>query len=91
MIIPPSGGPSESLSIPFGAFDSRTFFWTNRIAAPDLALVTVAMVTSTPQVLLSLLYFAYNGLFTQFLFAREWDSFQSERKGLRVSSDHLEL
>jgi len=44
------------------------------------------MVANTPQVAFSLFYFTYNGLFTLFLLAAEWDGFEGHRKGLRVSN-----
>jgi len=77
--------PSTTLSTPIGTADPRMFYSTGHIDAPETALVTNAIYANVPQVALSLLYFSYNGLFTQFLFAREWDSFESQKKSLRVS------
>jgi hypothetical protein len=44
-----------------------------------------AVIANTPQVILSILYFCYNALFTSFLLSYEWLSYAHKRKGLRVS------
>ncbi|KAK1834542.1 hypothetical protein QBC39DRAFT_343361 [Podospora conica] len=50
-------------------------------------LVLVSAISNAPQLVLSLLYLAYNGLFTSVCLAREWSRFGwGVRKGLRVSS-----
>ncbi|KAK4207272.1 hypothetical protein QBC37DRAFT_299084 [Rhypophila decipiens] len=57
-----------------------------RKATVSDGLILMSMVANSPQVLLSIVYFTYNGLFTSISAAREWSSFAHERKGLRVSS-----
>jgi hypothetical protein len=42
-------------------------------------------VANLPQLVLSGIYFTYNGLFTCFLLGSEWNSYSIQRKGLRVS------
>jgi hypothetical protein len=44
-----------------------------------------AVIANTPQVILSVLYFSYNAIFTTFLLSYEWLSYAQKRKGLRVS------
>jgi hypothetical protein len=44
-----------------------------------------AMLANFPQVILSMLYFSYNALFTGFLLSYEWLSYAHKRKGLRMS------
>lgn len=44
-----------------------------------------AVIANMPQVILSMLYFSYNALFTGFLLSYEWLSYAHKRKGLRVS------
>ena len=44
------------------------------------------LVANAPQVLLSFLYFTYNGLFSCMLLVDEWNDFARERKSLRVTS-----
>lgn len=52
----------------------------------DQLLINVILV-NTPQVIMSLLYFNYNALFTSISLATEWDRFGREQeRGLRVSS-----
>ena len=43
------------------------------------------MLVNTPQLILSLLYFAYNSIVTSVFLSRELCHFAYERKGLRVS------
>jgi hypothetical protein len=43
------------------------------------------LTVNTPQLLFSLLYFMYNGMFTSMLTAAEWTQFAVTRKALRVS------
>ncbi|KAJ8117813.1 hypothetical protein OPT61_g1088 [Boeremia exigua] len=66
----------------FGALDSRALLASDGLSSNIVALV---LLSNTPQVLLSLLYFAYNGLFTAMLMGYEWASYAHKQKGLRVS------
>lgn len=45
------------------------------------------LIANSPQLIFSLLYFAFNGLLTAMCFAAEWSSFAIQRKGLRVSDN----
>ena len=47
--------------------------------------VVNTLVANSPQIILSFIYFTYNGLFTAMLLSREWNDFSRERKGIRVS------
>jgi hypothetical protein len=49
-------------------------------------VVSNIFVANTPQLILSFLYLAYNGMITTMCLATEWSRFGIERKGLRVSS-----
>lgn len=49
-------------------------------------LVPATLLANLPQLLLSLAFVAYNGLFTSMLLAQEWQSFGTCRQPLRVSS-----
>ena len=48
-------------------------------------LLTSTLLANTPQLILSLLYFAYNALFTCELVEQEWNDFGRYKKPLRVS------
>jgi hypothetical protein len=78
------------MSLPLGATDPRTMIQGNAWHVPALgvrALLANVFISNSPQLILSMIYFAYNGLFTSFLLGAEWNSFARQRKGLRVSSD----
>jgi len=77
-------GMSRSLpslaKLGYGVIDPRT-----AITGLPNDLVLNAIVANMPQVILSMLYFSYNALFTAFLLSYEWTSYAKKRKGLRVS------
>ena len=43
-------------------------------------------MANSPQIVMSVLYFTYNGLFASILLAVEWDGYAQRRKGPCVSS-----
>lgn len=49
-------------------------------------LLLTALVANSPQLLLSFLYFTYNGLFTCMLLASEWNGYAHKRKPLRMTN-----
>ena len=51
-------------------------------------LVSSTLLANTPQLILSLLYFSYNSIFTCELVGREWSEFGRHRKPLRVTRPH---
>ena len=69
-------------SVGFGAVN------TNAILDPSRSLLAMILLANTPQLLLSILYILYNGMYTCMLAASEWSRFALQRKGLRVSSPH---
>ncbi|KAF2832511.1 hypothetical protein CC86DRAFT_366289 [Ophiobolus disseminans] len=77
-------GTSRSLSglarLGYGTVDPRT-----AITGLPNDLVMNAIVANSPQVILSMLYFSYNALFTAFLLSYEWTTYGHKRKGLRLS------
>jgi hypothetical protein len=77
----------------FGAIDTR-FLLDSETVKPgateaDSAFIRTAFLVNSPQVILSLVYFAYNGAFTKFLLADELNGYGIERKGLRVSAERI--
>jgi hypothetical protein len=66
----------------FGAIDPRAVI-SGKGFPTDM--VSLALIANLPQVILSFLYFAYNGLFTAMLMGYEWTSYAYIKKGLRVS------
>ena len=53
-------------------------------------IVANILVANSPQLLLSFLYFAYNGLWTCMLLSHEWFNYAQSAKGLRVTSSRGE-
>ncbi|KAB8263535.1 hypothetical protein BDV32DRAFT_135786 [Aspergillus pseudonomiae] len=53
------------------------------------SVVANTLVANLPQLILSMLYFACNGLITTMALAHEWSQYASQRKGLRVSSEPM--
>jgi hypothetical protein len=70
------------LSLGFGAVDPRA-----RISSASFptSIISLALIANFPQVLLSFIYFVYNGIFTSMLMGYEWTSYASKKKGLRIS------
>ena len=68
-----------------GALDARTSMTTGLTGQGSFYLVRNVVMANTPQLVLSLVYFAYNGIFTTMSLATEWSGFASSRKGLRRS------
>jgi hypothetical protein len=74
------------MGLGLGTLSSKTLI-RNDIESRDWSgLLANVVMANTPQVILSMLYFTYNGLFTSIALATEWDSYARHRKGLRVSS-----
>ena len=49
-------------------------------------LLGIILIVNTPQLFLSFVYLGYNSLFTSILLAKEWESYATHRKTLRVTS-----
>lgn len=49
-------------------------------------MIATVLIANSPQILLSFLYFAYNGVFTCMLLAEEWSLYATKRNFLRVTS-----
>lgn len=86
--------PSTMYSWGIGTVNARTTITyeglkasKNRGLGDYTVLVLVSAISNAPQLVLSMLYLAYNGLFTSVSLAREWSRFgRGIRKGLRVST-----
>ncbi|KAH7392189.1 hypothetical protein DE146DRAFT_661877 [Phaeosphaeria sp. MPI-PUGE-AT-0046c] len=73
---------SDVFNLGFGAVDARALISSSSFPT---SIASLALIANLPQLLLSFLYFAYNGLFTAMLGAYEWMSYAHKRKGLRIS------
>ena len=75
------------LSLGFGDVNSKTLIHLNHGSLSDsTSLILTGIVANLPQVLLSFLYFSYNGLYTCMLLAEEWGAYAHKRRFLRVTS-----
>jgi hypothetical protein len=66
----------------FGAVDPRALIYAKGLPRDMIGL---AVIANAPQIILSVLYYAFNGLFTAMLMGYEWTSYAHKKKGLRVS------
>ncbi|KAK4215155.1 hypothetical protein QBC37DRAFT_419750 [Rhypophila decipiens] len=78
--------PSAMFTLGLGSVDAQTLITTDLSGRGPASLVANVLVANTPQLILSLLYFTYNGLFTAMALSDEWSSYALKQKGLRVSS-----
>ena len=49
-------------------------------------IILLILISNAPQIILSFLYFSFNGLLTCMLLAEEWSGYSDHRKAIRVSS-----
>lgn len=78
------------MSLDLGAPDPGAMIQGEGWAIPTFgfsSLISNIFVANSPQILLSMIYFAYNNLFTSLLLGLEWNTFANTRKGLRVNSN----
>ena len=79
--LPADHSLGELWSLGFGAVNPAT-----QISLPSNELLPNTLLANTPQIVLSMIYFAYNSIFTCELVAAEWNEFGRRRKPLRVTS-----
>ena len=79
---------SHLWSLGFGNASSETLITVN--GSRDLSgaggLTLIVLVANSPQIILSFLYFSYNGIFTCMLLAKEWRTYGSKSNFLRVTT-----
>ncbi|KAI9695590.1 MAG: hypothetical protein M1820_008515 [Bogoriella megaspora] len=83
--IDPNPGFGYFWSFGLGAVNTQTMISWEIPSDGVRGVVANTLVANIAQVILSFIYFTYNGLFTCMLLAKEWHDFARERKGLRVS------
>jgi hypothetical protein len=72
-----------------GSVSAKTIIQNGISSTGVGGLVENSIRANSPQVAVSLLYFAYNGLVTSMCLASEWSNFAKQRKGLRVSRNRV--
>ena len=86
------GIPNRSIahlwSLGFGNVNAEFLIQINNDEDPSSAagVIATVLVANSPQILLSFLYFALNGIFTCMLLAEEWSAYATKRRFLRVTS-----
>lgn len=82
-LLPQDRSLSELWQLGFGTVTPRALL---NIRIPgSFGLLATLMIINLPQLLLSTLYLAYNGIFTCMLLGEEWSKYARERKFLRVT------
>lgn len=79
--------PSTGFSLGFGSTNIQARLTIRGLEGNVIASILVA---NSPQLLLSFLYFGYNGLWTCMLLSQEWFNYTKSAKGLRVTSSQGE-
>ncbi|KAK4234231.1 hypothetical protein C8A03DRAFT_38010 [Achaetomium macrosporum] len=77
---------SSLMALGLGTLSSKTIIQSDFFGRGWTNLLANVVMANSPQAIMSMLYFTYNGLFTSISLATEWDSYARHRKGLRVSS-----
>jgi hypothetical protein len=81
-----AGGISIAFGLGFGAPEPLTFISPEKNTGNwPTDVMSLALIANSPQVVLSFLYFSYNGILTAMLTGHEWMSYAVKKKGLRIS------
>ncbi|KAF2112162.1 hypothetical protein BDV96DRAFT_581263 [Lophiotrema nucula] len=76
---------STPITPEWGAASPETFaLRTSRFDGPSTA--RLAFIANAPQILLSVMYLTFNGMFTCMSLAQEWNNLADDEKGLRVTN-----
>jgi hypothetical protein len=76
----------DVFNVAFGALDTRQTLKLNTGHGRAFSgLLPVVLLTNTPQLIISCMYFTYNSILTSMLAGMEWCEFANVRKMLRVS------
>ncbi|KAK2882551.1 hypothetical protein FQN49_000236 [Arthroderma sp. PD_2] len=79
------------------AMQDRSGLWTAKLQALDSrtlitgqswpkSMISNTLIANMPQLIYSIIYFAFNGILTTMTMAAEWSQYAIKRKGLRVSN-----
>ncbi|EFR01229.1 hypothetical protein MGYG_04233 [Nannizzia gypsea CBS 118893] len=85
------------LGIGLSTMSSKTGIWAAGLQALDFrtlisanfwptSLISNTLIANLPQLVYSIIYFAYNGILTTMAMSAEWSKYATQRKGLRVSA-----
>ena len=79
---------SHLWSLGFGNVDAETLITMkhNRHLSGPAGVMFTTLIAKSSQIILSFLYFTYNGIFTCMLLAKEWSAYSSKRRFLRVTT-----
>ena len=79
---------SHLWSLGFGNINSETLITIthNQDLSGAGGVILIVLIGNSPQIILSFLYFSYNGIFTCMLLAKEWRTYGSKSNFLRVTT-----
>ena len=79
---------SHLWSLGFGKVNSETLMhlYSDTYMSKPATVIFTVLLANTPQIILSFLYFTYNGIFTCMLLAEEWSAYGFKKRFLRVTS-----
>lgn len=81
-----SSSLSDQWNMGIGTVNPATIItFTDMPSSGAAGLVWSAFIANVPQLILSLIYFTYNGILTAYFLGAEWQTYFTSRKGLRVS------
>ena len=83
---PPNHSLKSLWSLGFGTVHTSTL--VNFSGPEEPTLLSSTLLANAPQLILSLLYFAYNAIFTCEHVGEEWSKFGHRRQPLRVTTPH---
>ena len=78
---------SSLLSLGLGTVSIQTIIFWSLPNSGTVGLLSNVLVANLPQLILSIAYFTYNGLFTSMLAGLEWSQMAWQKKSLRVSQN----
>ena len=78
---------SSLLSLGLGTVSVQTIIFWSLPNSGTVGLLSNVLIANLPQLILSIAYFTYNGLFTSMLAGLEWSQMAWQKKGLRVSQN----
>jgi hypothetical protein len=84
-LLKPQTSPRELLGIQLGTIDPRLFISPFSTRQAQSGFLGNNFIANSPQIILSILYYSINRIYTCFWFNEEFSTYAVKRKGLRVS------
>lgn len=78
--------PLDFMGVGLGQADPRAFITWDISTSRETGFFPTVIIANLPQLVLSMVYYAYNGVFTTFWLGEECSQYAIKRKSLRVST-----